>query len=757
MARITRDVQTGQALPLGLSLIAAGCLGAIVLFNTGQVATDKARLANAADAAAYSGLVWQARALNYQAYANRAMVANQVSMGQAVTLNAWTDYGAEAAFNINVVLGGVPFVGAFTNAMNQVMTGINTVVTPISEAVVAVVDTINRGLSISQEAMFESSFIATPDVVRKLVAATDPRFEVDTAFSLAGMAGNLSGWRDFTDTFENTDVADMAERGDVITASRDPFTRKRNWKFFDSIWYYSTPLSKHRVFREGQTHLAMREINGEMKWEWMAKDTMSLQNVLLRPWRLRSSDRRKWYENEIGWGEAYANDEGGGSRVLATCRGRGRPNGCGYVHRNRKAEREADDARNAMPGYTGVQAYRSLSVAAREHEDRDPRPRLRIEVALPAEQTTTSNEWISAEPFAAPVRPRGNVASSVSVAEVYYHRPDTYASNIAARKFESANGYNPYWDVRLAAVSDADRLGAIVARELTGSGGTAPEDRRPAGDDDTLGSYDDGVAGAEDAVDGIVDGADATIDGIGSDLEAYPTTLAAAYDLEGVDVSIASVSVADIAGLAMRDPVDLVRDNIEAEIEGAVGNILNAMSDTVSGIAESAVTQAIADFPGGQTVQGWADEAAVLNAEFEAIQTQVRDDFTVALGDAIGDYNTLVAPFVTDVTSLTTDLAAYELRAENGLSYSETVAQAFRDDIATAEGHIADARDGLVDLLRDRLIDIIRDHSDGAAWALELTDTVSRQSIRTILDGYFEDATGEGEGELAEILSWSVD
>ena len=96
---ITR--QRGQALPLGLAMILIGVLGALVLYNTGRTASDKARLANAADAAAYSGLLWQARALNFQAYTNRAMVANQVSIAQAVSLSSWARYGDQTATNIS--------------------------------------------------------------------------------------------------------------------------------------------------------------------------------------------------------------------------------------------------------------------------------------------------------------------------------------------------------------------------------------------------------------------------------------------------------------------------------------------------------------------------------------------------------------------------------------------------------------------------------------------------------------------------------
>ena len=100
----------GQALPIGLALLAFSIFTGFVLFNTAQVSTDKMRLSNAADAAAYSGLLWQARAMNFQSYTNRAMVANQVSIAQAVTLHSWINYASVATNNVNTVLGGLPFV-----------------------------------------------------------------------------------------------------------------------------------------------------------------------------------------------------------------------------------------------------------------------------------------------------------------------------------------------------------------------------------------------------------------------------------------------------------------------------------------------------------------------------------------------------------------------------------------------------------------------------------------------------------------------
>lgn len=90
-------LQAGQALVLGVALLAAAALGLLQLFDGGQLLREKTRLSGALDAAAYSGALVQARGLNFLAYANRALVAHQVAMAHAVTLASWARFGdAEA-------------------------------------------------------------------------------------------------------------------------------------------------------------------------------------------------------------------------------------------------------------------------------------------------------------------------------------------------------------------------------------------------------------------------------------------------------------------------------------------------------------------------------------------------------------------------------------------------------------------------------------------------------------------------------------
>src|SRR5690606_38787840 len=57
----------------------------------------KDRQIHGLDAAAYSGALVQARALNMLAYLNRAQLAHQLAMAHLVTLGSWAMYGGTQA------------------------------------------------------------------------------------------------------------------------------------------------------------------------------------------------------------------------------------------------------------------------------------------------------------------------------------------------------------------------------------------------------------------------------------------------------------------------------------------------------------------------------------------------------------------------------------------------------------------------------------------------------------------------------------
>lgn len=447
--------ESGQVLPLGIVLLLAGAITGIVLFNTGQVVSSKTQLANAADAASYSGATWQARALNFNAYTNRAMVANQVAMAQAVSLQSWAQYARTTTGNIGTVLSPVPVLGQIAVSVQRVMRAFEPIMNGFGNGILAVVDPLNSALSMAQEAMYLSAFVASPQIVGRVATANDPRMRWQTAFSIGQIGNNLRNWQAFTERFTPTDAVAMDERVAMINASTDSFTADRSWDFFDH-YVPLTPIHWARVERSGSTRLIRNRDNGET--EWKAIDTLSLNNRFYY-W----FDSYENLELPIGYSMKYANDR---KDSLEDCSSVG--SDCSdWFGRNRNAQFLARNINADIGGgsntpksdvtYRGVRAYRSLSESIRREES--PSVILRTELQLATDEISDSRSLGIAPNLVNGLHESSeSVLSSVSSAEVYFNRPNDDAFE------EYATGYNPYWAVRLAPTSSTVRAAAMVLR-----------------------------------------------------------------------------------------------------------------------------------------------------------------------------------------------------------------------------------------------------------------------------------------------------
>ncbi len=89
-ASTRRIRQKGQAIVFGLIFVGVIVLALLALFDQSQLVRSRVQIENAADAAAYSQAVHLARQLNFTAYTNRSMVANEVAIGHLVSLLSWS-------------------------------------------------------------------------------------------------------------------------------------------------------------------------------------------------------------------------------------------------------------------------------------------------------------------------------------------------------------------------------------------------------------------------------------------------------------------------------------------------------------------------------------------------------------------------------------------------------------------------------------------------------------------------------------------
>lgn len=95
-------VQKGQVIVYLLAMVPVVCLGIFLVYNTAIVTRDKMKLQNNADAMTYSASTVFARQLNFLAYTNRAMAANEAGVAMLASFQTSVGMVVSTAANIQV-------------------------------------------------------------------------------------------------------------------------------------------------------------------------------------------------------------------------------------------------------------------------------------------------------------------------------------------------------------------------------------------------------------------------------------------------------------------------------------------------------------------------------------------------------------------------------------------------------------------------------------------------------------------------------
>jgi hypothetical protein len=271
------NLQKGQTLLLGLVLMFAGCLGLYFLFNTGQLSATKQKLTNSTDAAAYSAALWRARVLNFHAYSNRAIVAQEVAVAQAVTLVAWSKYFETLTTNIAnfaswfppaTVLQGLAQVATLSSDLAEQAAGIEI------KARAAEDIGYKELLQKSQEILnITVGTFGMGAVANEVIKANDSSF---FAFALP----DETTGSDFTRRYESD--ADRQRLKDIVTASLDPFVTDRGkaLSILPPGFCIPTRLNQvlSRFIKRGGTTM------GTSLERWEAADTLSTHYWKAKAW-----------------------------------------------------------------------------------------------------------------------------------------------------------------------------------------------------------------------------------------------------------------------------------------------------------------------------------------------------------------------------------------------------------------------------------------------------------------------------------------
>lgn len=449
--------ERGQALVLCLALLFAGVLGLYFLFSTAQVSSARHRLNNAADAAAWSAALWRARVMNYHAYANRAIVAHEVAIAQAVTLVAWARYFESFTANASVLATPFPPVASALAAGADLARVASELTEETAAEEIAARNAYKALLAASQEVMHRAiDTFGLGAVANEVARANDRRF---FAFALPDAGEFASMTRRWTGD-------DRLRLKGVVDDSLDPFVKGPRGMDLRLLLLPSLCFGNPAA-GPGAWFQSLRKRGGTAMApdleRWEAADTMSLHDW--RPRRGLFGIFRGCREVEalpLGWGAAQASD---GLDAQPTVVGDNGPEpGAGGLIGNPGGVRdnpmatslaEAGIAGRGYPGfeaYAGITQVRDLDYAALANP-RFPRSRVAVLARAEAEDVRTANvldvgvgRLRLAENYA------GRRLWSLSAAEVYFRRPPG-----APDRIEYASLYSPYWQVRLVEPSAAQR------------------------------------------------------------------------------------------------------------------------------------------------------------------------------------------------------------------------------------------------------------------------------------------------------------
>lgn len=457
--------------------VLACLLVTIAMFNVGQTVSEKMRVTNTADAAAYSGALWEARMLNFQAYTNRAMVANEVAIGQGVSLVSWFAYVHSVTQNLQDYLWWVPYLGEVIMEINDYVEMIKKWTTTGVKAEIAFLDKWIQGISAAQGIAHAAAFAAVPGIVHEVVKANDPQSDV-TGYSNVLMAAHLVNWNGFIKTNSGDDRIRFKE---VTMNSRDGFTRERNWTLpspfipvdapGDMIFPEPITTSKKR----GGTDLIGLD-------EWRGVDTLGDHYDYLG-WCGGKVKVPCWksHEARFGYGAATVYNTQVGSSGDTGYHG----NAPGENPRTYDmAMSEIEDLTSSVSGggstfggmiggalggmfgsgiYSGLPKYRDIADLSKTA----PTIGLAVEVAKDGNAVRTSgNAGIgTARLQLADCLAGGNI-NKLTKAEVYFKHPDTYAGygDKFHRVEEYGSLFNPYWQVRLIQPSAAEQAGSLLGK-----------------------------------------------------------------------------------------------------------------------------------------------------------------------------------------------------------------------------------------------------------------------------------------------------
>jgi hypothetical protein len=371
--------------------------------------------------------------LNFNAYSNRALIANEVLVAHLVSVSSWSLYASNATrdvpkrfpgcntpqgaaayttFSFGLYEASCFFVTVNSGGIDTITKTIQSLGSPLLTAVELSKSAIKASLNQIHEpgiGLVQSRNQVIQEIVRANYA-NDGEVQVEPHGALPGTSFNLTDqWSDFsrqTTGQARVRMANVARNA----AFSDPFIPNRSWErkaLAPACW-----TNFNRVIRAGGTNLAGLD-------EWQAADSFVYRERYYRKWSCRTRN------NGLGYGHTVARKGGGAFSS-------------GFSSRT-------------WNQYSGIPAFYDLKVLDKS----SPTLKFTVKLIRQASQLRTGdgrsevrsvNDGNELNPNRFDTQLKGNRMQAMSASEVFFERPIAEPN---ARGNELPSLFNPFWQVRL--------------------------------------------------------------------------------------------------------------------------------------------------------------------------------------------------------------------------------------------------------------------------------------------------------------------
>ncbi|SMG57086.1 hypothetical protein SAMN06265784_10978 [Paraburkholderia susongensis] len=168
-------------MPFALVFLVVGAAALYLAFNAAQLAHAKTKEQDTADSAAFSVGVLQARDLNFAAYTNRAMVANQVAAAQMASIKSYVDelagtYKNTHGFDFFIESTALTAEATWTlpkQGGSAVLNVAKSALDTATRIATVAIDGLDKVLSTEQAAFHDSMLLQIPVVAEEVAQANE--------------------------------------------------------------------------------------------------------------------------------------------------------------------------------------------------------------------------------------------------------------------------------------------------------------------------------------------------------------------------------------------------------------------------------------------------------------------------------------------------------------------------------------------------------------------------------------------------------